>query len=107
MTNAKPRDLPVNLSCISMTSCTAPACEKSSCSSFSVVLNGRFPTYNLVGIESNLENAARTPFPLLNIKSPLNEFQLTIGGFPSCCFLLSGSLCRVLQFGKQPKIAGQ
>jgi hypothetical protein len=30
VTNAKPRDLPVNLSCISATSCTAPACEKRS-----------------------------------------------------------------------------
>jgi hypothetical protein len=30
-----------------------------------VVLNGRFPTYNLVAIESNLENAARTRFPAI------------------------------------------
>jgi hypothetical protein len=30
-----------------------------------VVLNGRFPTYNLVAIESNLENAAWTLFPLI------------------------------------------
>src|SRR3982751_2671907 len=103
VTKAKPRDLPVNLSCISMTSCTAPACEKSSCSSFSVVLNGRFPTYNLVAIESNLENAARTLFPLLEFQIAVNIVEVTIGGLPSCCFHLSGSLCKVLRFGKQSK----
>ena len=48
VTKAKPRDLPVNLSCIKVTSWTAPACEKSSCSSFSVVLKERLPTYSLV-----------------------------------------------------------
>src|SRR5438067_9094203 len=56
VTKAKPRDLPVNLSCMRVTSCTAPACVKSSCSSFSVVLKERLPTYNLVPIEFILEN---------------------------------------------------
>ena len=59
VTKANPRDLPVNLSCMRVTSCTAPACAKISCSSFSVVLKGRLPTYNLVPIEFILENAAR------------------------------------------------
>src|SRR5581483_6694221 len=69
VTNAKPRDLPVNLSCIRVTSCTVPACAKSSCSSFSVVLKERLPTYNLVPIvEFILRKAARSLFPLIGFQ---------------------------------------
>ena len=68
VTKAKPRDLPVNLSCMRVTSCTAPACEKSSCSSFSVVLKGRLPTYNLVPIEFILDNVTRSLFPLIGFQ---------------------------------------
>ena len=68
VTKAKPRDLPVNLSCMRETSCTVPACAKSSWSSFSVVLKERLPTYNLVPIEFILENAARSLFPLIGFQ---------------------------------------
>jgi len=46
VTKANPRDFPVNLSCISSTSVTAPACANMSCNSSSVVVNGKLPTYN-------------------------------------------------------------
>src|SRR5207247_10583129 len=78
VTKAKPRDLPVNLSCMRVTSWTGPACEKSSCSSFSVVLKERLPTYNLVPIEIILENADRSLLPLIVIQITPEYTQLTI-----------------------------
>jgi len=75
VTKAKPRDLPVNLSCMSITSCTAPACAKSSCSSFSVVLKGRFPTYNLFPIEFILETPLGHCSRSSDFKSPLNKLN--------------------------------
>src|SRR5205814_6500840 len=103
VTKAKPRDLPVNLSCMSMTSCTAPACEKSSWSSFSVVLNGRFPTYNLVAIESNLENAARTPFPLIKFKIAAELRRSDNGRTSELLFSPFGLIGKLVGFGNQSK----
>src|SRR5438094_10011949 len=75
VTKAKQRDLPVNLSCMRVTSCTAPACENISCSSFSVVLNGRLPTYSLVPIEFILETQPGHCSRLSDFKSPLNKLN--------------------------------
>ena len=47
VTNAKPRERPLNLSIAMNTSATLPCCEKRSRSSPSVVLKARLPTYNL------------------------------------------------------------
>lgn len=86
VTNAKPRDLPVNLSCMSITSWTVPAWPKSSCSSFSVVLKGRFPTYNLFPIEFILETPLGHCSRLSDFKSPLNKLNWTIHQLPSFRF---------------------
>src|ERR1700732_5335411 len=106
VTKANPRDLPVNLCCMRVTSCTAPACAKSSCSSFSVVLKERFPTYNLVPIESILENAARSLFPLIGFQIATEYTQLTIHQLPSYRFRF-GHISKGLLLRKQQEIEGQ
>src|ERR1051326_8129679 len=50
-TNANPRDLPVNLSWITLVEVTLPACENRSDREFSVVSNDKLPTYTLLLIK--------------------------------------------------------
>lgn len=56
VTNPKPRECPVARSVTRWISVTRPHSEKSSRISSSVVLNGRFPTYNLAFMELELSD---------------------------------------------------
>jgi hypothetical protein len=81
-----------------------PACAKSSCSSFSVVLKERLPTYSLVPIEFILETPLGHCSRLSDFKSPLNKLQLTIHQLPS--FRLLCAISKVLPMRKQQRIRG-
>src|SRR5437667_11466085 len=89
VTKANPRDLPVNRSCMRVTPCTAPACEKSSCSSFSVVLNETLRTYNLIPTDFILDSAVRALLALNGLQFAIESSKLTIHQLPGFQFLLA------------------